>query len=159
MIATFQDLVRHKAHADTALLKAIREYEPAAQNQELLKVLHHAILANRFWLSLFLERPFSFEEESRVPEGLDAIADVYRTTQLDELEWVARIDPEDLERAVQTPFIPDKSFSVAQGLLQVCMHSQGHRAQCAARLRALGGAPPAADFILWLKDRPKPEWW
>jgi uncharacterized damage-inducible protein DinB len=38
------------------------------------------------------------------------------------------------------------------------MHSHGHRAQCATRLRLLGGTPPAMDFILWLKDRPVPDW-
>jgi len=54
---------------------------------------------------------------------------------------------------VETPFLPGSHFSVAQALTQVCLHSQGHRAQCATRLRLLGGTPPATDFILWVKDR------
>jgi uncharacterized damage-inducible protein DinB len=42
---------------------------------------------------------------------------------------------------------------------QVVMHSQGHRAQNALRLRALGGAAPLTDYILWiLNDRPTPVW-
>jgi uncharacterized damage-inducible protein DinB len=43
-------------------------------------------------------------------------------------------------------------------MMQVVMHSQGHRSQCATRLRQLGGTPPAMDFVLWLKERPEPEW-
>jgi uncharacterized damage-inducible protein DinB len=38
------------------------------------------------------------------------------------------------------------------------MHSHGHRAQCAAMLRELGGTPPAMDFITWLAGRPAAEW-
>ena len=38
------------------------------------------------------------------------------------------------------------------------MHSYGHRAQCATRLRQLGGIPPQMDFVMWLKDRPAPDW-
>jgi uncharacterized damage-inducible protein DinB len=45
---------------------------------------------------------------------------------------------------------------VAQAIVQVCMHSQGHRAQCAKMLRRLGGAPPMTDFILWLANRAAP---
>ena len=43
-------------------------------------------------------------------------------------------------------------------MMQVAMHSLGHRAQCATRLRALGGNPPNTDFILWLKERPAADW-
>jgi uncharacterized damage-inducible protein DinB len=42
--------------------------------------------------------------------------------------------------------------------MQVVMHSQSHRGQCASRLRAAGGQPPTLDFIVWLKDRPAPVW-
>jgi hypothetical protein len=47
---------------------------------------------------------------------------------------------------------------VAQAYMQVCMHSHGHRSQCATRLRALGGEPPVTDFIVWLNERPAPAW-
>jgi len=74
------------------------------------------------------------------------------------LKWISQIQEADLARKLETPFIPGCSFSVAEGMMQVCMHSQGHRSQCATRLRLLGGTPPAMDFILWLKERPKPDW-
>jgi uncharacterized damage-inducible protein DinB len=120
--------------------------------------LHHVILANRFWLLLFVNHPFDLDKESQVPESLRAVATLYRETQKEEIEWVIGLRETDLERTVVTPFIPDRSFSLPQALMQVCMHSHGHRARCAARLRSLGGNPPATDFIFWLKDRPTADW-
>ena len=153
-----QDLVYHKGYANAALLKAIRQHEPAAHDPELRKLLHHIILANRYWLCLSLGLPFTVEEESRVPDSLEAIAAQYRETHAQEVEWLAQVRELDLLRLLETPFIPGQSYTVAQALMQVCLHSHGHRTQCATRLRLLGGTPPSMDFILWLKERPSPDW-
>ena len=153
-----QDLIHHKGHANAALLKAIRQHETAAQDPELRKLLHHIILANRFWLCLSLGLPFAVEAESQVPDSLEAIAVLYRETHAQEVEWIAQVQDAELARTLETPFIPGHSYTVAQALMQVCLHSHGHRAQCATRLRLLGGAPPSMDFILWLKERPAPDW-
>ncbi|HEU4387086.1 MAG TPA: DinB family protein [Blastocatellia bacterium] len=153
-----QDLINHKGHANAALLKNIRNHETAARDAELRQMLHHILVANRFWLSLCLGLPFAVDEESRVPESLDEIVDRYRETHSREIEWVSQIRESDLNRAVETAFIPGHSYSVGQGLMQVCMHSHGHRAQCATRVRELGGTPPSMDFILWLKERPAANW-
>ncbi|HEY6252614.1 MAG TPA: DinB family protein, partial [Candidatus Angelobacter sp.] len=96
--------------------------------------------------------------ESEVPESLDAIIANYKKTCAQEQEWLTQIQEGDLARRLETQFIPGHSFSVAEGMMQVCMHTHGHRAQCATRLRLLGGTPPATDFILWLKERPVAVW-
>lgn len=158
MLAMLHDLVQHKWTANASLLKAIGQHEKAAQDGELRRLLHHILLANRFWLWLSLGRHFAFEEESRVPQSLDVVARQYRETHRQELEWMSQLTEADLSRRLETRFIPGATFSVAEGTMQVCMHSHGHRAQCATRLRALGGTPPMMDFILWLKDRPAPDW-
>lgn len=158
MLAMLQDLVRHKVHANAALLKAIRQSEAAAQDQELRKTLHHILLANRFWFSLALGVAFDAGIESQIPESLEAITARYRETHSQELEWVSQLQESDLARSLETPYIPGRQFSLAQASMQVCMHSHGHRSQCATRLRLVGGIPPAMDFILWLKDRPAPDW-
>ncbi len=158
MLALLLDLVRHKAYANARLLRAVRHYEAAAQDDELRKLLHHVILANRFWLTLILGLPFRHEEESRIPESLEAIAEQYRETHDLELEWISRVQESDLARMLETSFIPGRRFSVAQALTQVCMHSHGHRAQCSMRLRLLGGTPPAMDFHYWLGERPTADW-
>lgn len=158
MLEMIRDLIQHKWHANAGLLKAIRQHEKAAQDEELRKLLHHILLANRFWLMLSLSQPFSIEKESKAPDSLDIVATQYRETQSLELGWIAQMQEEDLARKLETSFIPGYSFSVAEGIMQICMHSHGHRAQCATRLRALGGTPPQTDFIMWLKQRPAAEW-
>jgi uncharacterized damage-inducible protein DinB len=158
MLAMLQDLVQHQGFANASLLKAIRVHEAAAHDDELRKLLHHILLANRYWLMLILGMPFDREAEAQMPESLEAIAARYQETHTLELDWISRAQESDLARTLETPFIPGRRFSVAQALMQVCLHSQGHRAQCAARLRLLGGTPPAMDFILWLTDRPAAEW-
>jgi uncharacterized damage-inducible protein DinB len=140
------------------MIKAIRGHETAAQDVELLKILHHILLANRYWLLLSLGLPFVIEEESRIPESLEAIAARYRGTHEQEMKWISQVQEPDLAHVLESSFIPGHSCSVAQALMQVCLHSQGHRAQCATRLRLSGGMPPMLDFILWLKERPAPAW-
>jgi len=158
MLVLLQDLVRHKAHANASLLTAVRNHEAAARHTEIRALLHHVILANRFWFSLMRGISFQPEHESHVPDSLGEVVELYRNTHAQELEWIARVQEEDLMRTIEPPFIPGQNCSVAQALFQVCMHSHGHRAQCATRLRQLGGMPPPMDFVMWLKDRPAPDW-
>jgi uncharacterized damage-inducible protein DinB len=158
MLLLFQDLIHHKGYANASLLKAIRQHEAAAQDPELRRLLHHIILANRFWLMLILGHPFAVEEESQIPASLEAISSQYRETHAQEIEWVSQIQEADLDRLLESPMIPVRNCSVAEAMMQISLHSHGHRAQCAARLRLLGGTPPALDFILWLKERPTPDW-
>jgi hypothetical protein len=73
MLGMLRDLVQHKAWASAALLHAIRNSGKAAGDDSLRTLLHHIILANRFWLFSCLDRPFAVEEES-VPGSLDAVA-------------------------------------------------------------------------------------
>jgi hypothetical protein len=58
---------------------------------------------------------------------------------------------------LENVLIPGGRCTVAQAVMQVCMHSHGHRAQCAKLLRWHGGVPPMTDFILWLASRPAAE--
>jgi uncharacterized damage-inducible protein DinB len=154
MVSMLQDLIRHKVWANTILLNATREHEAAARDPELQKLLHHTILANRFWLLLSLGLPFAEEEEARVPESFEDIEARYRETHAKELEWISSITEADLDRRLETPLIPGLGCSIAQALIQICMHSQGHRVHCAAMLRQLGAEPPQTDFILWVKEQP-----
>jgi uncharacterized damage-inducible protein DinB len=158
MRAMLMDLVNHQAHADAAIFKAVRGHEAAAADPELRSLLHHILLAHRFWLHLILGLPFAVAEESKIPESLDEIAARYRETQAREKEWLATLQESDLSRMLESPYFPDRRVAVSQGVMQVCMHSQGHRSHAAARLRSLGGEPPPTDFIFWLKDRPSPVW-
>jgi uncharacterized damage-inducible protein DinB len=158
MLGMLRDLVQHKAWASATLFAAVRASDTASLDDNLRVLLHHIILANRFWLFSCLNRPFAVAEEARVPDSLDAICDLFRSTHAMEAEWISGTRESELARRLEGPLIPGGGCSIAHAYMQVCLHSQGHRSQCATRLRSLGGLPPATDFIVWLNERPSASW-
>lgn len=158
MAAIIDDLVRHKWHSNAALLSAIRQNDAASSDEEVRKLLHHILIANRYWLSRMNQTEFARDVESRSSENIDELISRYRQTEMEEMEWLSEASEEDLDCVLQIPALPGQNISVAEAMLQVTMHSHGHRAQCASRLRSLGGIPPPTDFVLWVKDRPAPSW-
>lgn len=155
--ALVEELVRHKWHANAAYLAVVYKNEAARQDEELRKLLHHILVSNRFWLFLTLGREFDRERESRIPDTLGPLLDSYEETATLEMDWLSRCEDDELNRPLATPRLPG-TFTVAQAIMQTCLHSHGHRAQAAIRLRSLGATPPPTDFILWGRDRPRPEW-
>jgi uncharacterized damage-inducible protein DinB len=153
MLEMMRDLIAHKEYADTTMLAAIREHPDASRDPELLELLHHILVSNRFWTLTCLGLPFDRAQEMILPESIDALIGKYEATHGQESAWMARATEADLARSIDSPLIPGARCTVAQALMQVCMHSQGHRAQCAKMLRRLGGTPPMTDFILWLANR------
>ncbi len=48
---------------------------------------------------------------------------------------------------------------VPEALVQVCLHTQHHRAQNMTRLKSLGVSPKNVDYIIWLwKQKPEGLW-
>jgi uncharacterized damage-inducible protein DinB len=154
----FRDLIAHKGYADAALLNAIRERHAAPLDDELRALLHHVLVSNRFWLLSIMGEPFVAEVETRVPESFDALTADFRATHEREMAFLATATDDRLAQTLESALIPGGRCTVADALLQVCLHSQGHRAQCAKMVRASGGSPPATDFILWRVNRPEPTW-
>lgn len=71
------------------------------------------------------------------------------------------LDQTALARVVRVPWFPDPPclVSVADALIQTCLHSQHHRAQNLLRLKALGAQPRNVDFLIWLwKQKPEGRW-
>ncbi|MGE3178224.1 MAG: DinB family protein [Vicinamibacterales bacterium] len=153
MLEMLRDLVAHKGHSNARLLSAIRECPAAASDPELWNLLHHILLANRFWLLTVLGAPFVHDEEARLSSSFDELIGRYGETQAQEVAWLDAAAAADLERILADERIPNGRCSVAQAFVQVCLHSHGHRAQCAKLLRRHGGVPPASDFILWPAQR------
>ena len=158
MLGMLRDLVAHNGHANAAILGAIRQNDAAASDPELLGLLHHILLANRFWLLTILGLPFVFEDESRPSSSFDVLVERYGRTHEQQSAWLAAATEPDLARVLEDDLIPGGKCSVAEALMQVCLHSHGHRAQCAKLLRRSGGVAPMTDFILWLETRPVAEW-
>ena len=158
MLDLFRDLVAHKGHANAALLRAIAQNGAAASDPELWALLHHNLLANRFWLLAVAGQPFVHDDEALVSSSLDALIQRYAGVQAEESAWLGTATETDLTRVLEDARIPGGRCSVAQAFVQVCLHSHGHRAQAAKMLRRHGGEPPPMDFIAWLATRPRPEW-
>jgi uncharacterized damage-inducible protein DinB len=158
MLEMFRDLVAHKWYANAALLNAIGQQATAAADTELQALLHHVLLANRFWLLTVVGQPFAGDEESRPAGPFDALVQRYARTHAQEAAWLDTVTADELGRTLTDPQIPSGACSVAQALVQVCLHSHGHRAQAAKLLRRHHITPPATDFILWLGERPDAGW-
>lgn len=154
MLAMIEELMKHKCWANSNLLRAIEQSPAAAADEELRKMLHHILVANRFWLLTVLGRPFAREIEMQTPADLAAILDRFKETEDLESEWISKAAESDLDRTLETRSSRlGIDVSVRQAILQICLHTQGHRAQCATRLRALGGTPPGMDYVLWIKEQ------
>ena len=158
MLTMLRALFAHQAWADAALLTAVRKHAPAAEDETLRKTLHHILMVQRYFLSLFVQAPFDSEIEMRIPASLDDFERRFRETHEGEIAFAGRVEEAELVRILEFPRFMGVRPSLADGMLQVVMHSQHHRGQCAARLRALGGSPPTMDYIIWTKDRPAPAW-
>ena len=150
MLEMLRDLIAHKRYADTALLNAIGQSPSAPSDPEVWELLHHVLLANRFWLLTIQGRSFVHEDEARPSSSFEALVERYRSTQAEEIAWLSGAAEDDLRRILENPLIPHGKCSVSHAFMQVCLHSHGHRAQCAKLLRQHGGMPPPADFILWV---------
>ena len=127
MLEMLRDLVAHKGHANVAMLTAIRQNAAAASDPELWELLHHVLLANRFWLLTVLGDPFVQEDEARLSPSFDALIDRYARTQAQEVTWLEAAAEDDLARTLEDARIPGGTCSVAQAFMQVCMHSHGRR--------------------------------
>ena len=148
------ELYKHQAWADAAILQAVRAHPEAGNDQYLRRTLHHIVMGQRAFLSLFLGRPFDIRKESQTPESLADLVSLFRDSHREELSFVSNLQESELTRVIEMPWIQVRP-SLAEALVQVVMHSQNHRGQCLSRLRTIAGNPPTLDFILWLKDRPR----
>jgi uncharacterized damage-inducible protein DinB len=158
VIETLRDLIAHNGYANAAILNAARQQDAAVADPEISDLLHHVLLANRFWLLTVLGLPFVVEDESRRSTSFDELIHGYHTTHEQQSAWLAKASDGDLARIMEGALIPGGHCSVAQAFVQVCLHSHGHRAQCARLLRRHDAAPPATDFITWLVNRSAPRW-
>jgi uncharacterized damage-inducible protein DinB len=158
MIELIRDLVLHKGYANAAILAAVAQSAAARADGGILALLGHVLVANRFWASSIAGEAFDVNAERRAPQSFESLVDRFRDLQSNEEAWVARATDAELDRQITGPLVPGGGCTVAQAIVQVCLHSLGHRSQCATLLRQHAVVPPTTDFILWLRDRPAASW-
>jgi uncharacterized damage-inducible protein DinB len=158
MLPLFGELFEHQAWADATMLAAVRAFPAACDDEKMRQSLHHMITVQRAFLALLVKWPLDMSAELKPPESLDVLVARFRDTHPAEIAFAKGLDDASLTRVIEPPWLPGAKLTLAQAMMQVLLHSQWHRGQCASRLRAAGGQPPTLDFILWLKDRPAPAW-
>lgn len=142
-----KDLARHQTWADAQHWKSLRGNPVLLEDVEIRKRLNHMISACSMLTMLALGQmpnPAAMKERDSIEE-LESDMNAANQRVVEALESV---DP---DNTVQLPRGPKGPFTAQAGvvLLQAMMHGQHHRAQNAARMRALGVPPPMTDFIMW----------
>jgi uncharacterized damage-inducible protein DinB len=153
MIPVLRDLIQHMVWADRELLKAVRAREGAYSDGEVRKWLHHIVVVQRFFFALVQNRQVDYEREKRELDSLDEMEQRYAESHRDALAFAERLTESDLPNTFEMPRMKEFRPSLKDILLQVAMHSEHHRAQAAARLRAVGGSPTVTDYILWVRTQ------
>ncbi len=127
MVDLFRKLLEHQEWADRRLAEAVEDCPDAAADAEIAGVLAHINMVQRFFLCTLEGRKFVEADAERLTEGA-------------------------LARHVAPPFFHGATFSVADLLTQMTLHSQNHRGQGLMLLRKKGGHAPVLDYIIWRKD-------
>jgi uncharacterized damage-inducible protein DinB len=154
MIPTIQSLFAHQAWADAAILKTVREQEGAFADEDIRKLLHHIATVQRFFISRCAGGPFDLEQAQKVPARFEEMEKLFDEAHRAGIEYAGRLNEAELDRTIDFPRAPEFHPAIRDALIQVAMHSEHHRAQCVARLRALGAKPPTTDYILWVRENP-----
>jgi len=158
MIGPLKDLLSHQAWADAVFFRAW-EASGALEDLDLRSRTEHAVSAQEAFLQVLKgdtvvmpNRPLpDFQTlKARCEAGHQVLGALGRG-----------LDQASLANTIRIPWLLDPPcvIPVSDLLLQACLHSQHHRGQCMARLKAIGAAPKNVDYILWLwKQKPEPRW-
>ncbi len=97
-------------------------------DRKLHELLYHVPLANRFWTLAILGLRFE-TEKARPSRSFGELVQRYSSTHEQEPMWLATATVADLNRVLQDPQIPGGQCSVAEALMQECMHSHGQQSR------------------------------
>jgi len=152
--------------ADVMVWRAVIASPDAAQDQKLRDYFHHLHLVQHAWLRAWqsetpdLSFPTLADLRSVMLWGRSYYAEIFghleqisdeRLTATMRLPWAEMVEQ-------QIGRQPDR-VSIGETMLQIPLHSLYHRGQINARLRAVGGAPPTVDYIVWVwLARPAANW-
>jgi len=158
MIGPLKDLLGHQAWADAMFFRAW-EGSGALEDEDLRARTDHSVATQEAFLQVLKGDAVQFPDHP-LPDfqvlkvRCEAVHQVFKALGYG-------LDAASLARTVRVPWFPDPPcvISVSDALLQVCLHSQHHRGQSMARIKALGAKPKNVDYIIWLwKQKPEARW-
>jgi uncharacterized damage-inducible protein DinB len=132
----------------TARLTAALE----AGQERATAYLAHACTSDRVWLDRLRGEPTAGIElwPTLEPGGVRELA---RTNEAGWTDYLTRVDDHALASTVAYTNTKGESYTTPVGdiIEHVLLHGAYHRGQAAAAIRAAGSAPPATDFIVWVR--------
>lgn len=165
-LGDLRDLYRHMEWADASVWRAVLASEQACADQKLREYFYHLHLVQRAFLRVWRGEP-----RDKPYPTFDDVHELMRWGRSyfsEALEHLAGLTDKQISQPAQLPWADiverelgckPKSLTVAEMMLQVPMHSQYHRGQINARLRAVGGEPAKVDYIVWVwLGRPEADW-
>jgi len=158
MMGLLQALLGHQAWADAMFFHAWQK-SGLLEDEDLRTRVEHQVSTLEAFLLVFKGEFVAFPERP-LPGFQDLKARCVAGHEVLKALGPA-LDEPSLARTVRIPWFPEPPcvIAVSEALLQVCLHSQHHRGQCMARLKALGAAPKNVDYIIWLwKQKPEARW-
>jgi len=145
-IQLLNELARHQVWADEEHWKALRANAALLEDGEIRKRLNHMLTASNMLQTLARGEIPSFAPAPE-REG-EELAAAMRQANESLSTTLATVD---LDKMIRLPRGPQGPFDAPAGvlMLQAITHGEHHRGQNAARMRALGIAPPMTDFVFW----------
>lgn len=165
-LADLNDLYRHMEWADANVWRAVLVSEDAGTDQKLRELFYHLHLVQRAFLRAWRGEP----RDTPYPTFDEANSLMLwgRSYYPELIAHFAELTDEEILKPMQLPWgdiverelgRKPESISIGETMLQIPLHSQNHRGQVNARLRAVGGEPPRVDYIVWAWiGRPAADW-
>ena len=165
-LTDLKELYRHMEWADASVWRAVLGSEAACADQKTRELFHHLHLVQyaflRAWRGEPSDQPYPQFDDPRsvMAWGRSYFPEIFAHLQT--------LTDDAISQPMQLPWAElvasqlgqkPESITIAEAMLQVPMHSQYHRGQINARLRAVGGEPARVDYIIWKwLGRPAADW-
>lgn len=158
MIGLLRGLLGHQEWAD-AIFFHTWGGSSVQDDQELLQRTQHLLAVQEAFLGVLKGQ--EAVPEAAAPEPFDLLRSRCHANHEIFRALGRGLDETTLSRTVRVPWFPDPPclVSVADALVQVCLHTQHHRGQNMSRLKVLGASAKNVDYIIWLwKQKPAGRW-
>lgn len=159
-LSTIKTLLRYSDWANTTLTQAAGGLKPEQLDQTLdigmgtlRRTLLHILAGESVWLARWRgerESPWPDEQERAEPVEIGR-----RMTEVSAAreQFLASVGPGDLGRIVVYRDSKGSLFkaTLADMMIQMCIHSMHHRSQAVNIIRRVGGSPPELDYMMWVR--------
>lgn len=164
-LADIQQLFAYTEWANALALDAAEKLTPEQLTEDrkisynsILGTLSHMAFAEWLWLERWQGRSpvgIDFWHQWEAESGMELAALRARWNQIaaDRQAWLAGLSDDDLAQARLFKRINGEEYSLklANQLQHVVNHATLHRGQVVGMIRQLGIAPPATDFLFYLR--------